>query len=100
MPKNLNKNGAVATAASDANEDETSTVVRQGRGKADRVKRLQSQVWFCLICAQKQTPWDDPAGMDKFFLKRSHGPYRMFERIRDNCSNPGLKSRVLKGRSV
>jgi len=38
--------------------------------------------------------------MDKFFLKRTHGPYRTFERIRDNCSNPGLKSRVLKGQSV
>lgn len=100
MPKKLNKNGACATTASNANEDETSTVIPQGRGKADRVQRLRSQVWFCLVCAQKQAPWDDPAAMDKFFLKRSHGPFRMFERIRDNCSSPGLKNRTLKGRSV
>lgn len=100
MPKILSKDGACAPAASNTNEDETSVIVPQGRGKADRVKRLRSQVWFCLVCAQSETPRDDPAAMDKFFLKRCHGPFRMFQRIRDNCSNPGLKNRNLNGRSV
>lgn len=72
----------------------------QTRGKADRVWRLRSQLWFSLVCAQSQMPWDDPTAMDKFFLKRTYGPFRTFERIRDNSSNPGLKRGDLLGRSV
>ncbi len=38
--------------------------------------------------------------MDRFFLKTRTGPYRTFERLRDNRSNPGLKNSALKHRSV
>ncbi|GAB2519400.1 hypothetical protein [Lysobacter humi (ex Lee et al. 2017)] len=100
MPKKVSTNGSGATAGAKANRSETNAAARKGRRKADPIGRLRSQVWYCLVCAQKQTPWDDPAAMDRLFLKPERGPYRVFKRIREHCSNPGLKDRKLNGASV
>jgi hypothetical protein len=98
MPKKPIKNGVPSPPATDANEGERS--VHQRRGAEDRVHRLRSQLWFCVLQAHRATP-QDPAEMDRYFLGSEVDlGGRVFRRIRDNASDPGLKRKALGGDSV
>lgn len=99
MPEKPIKNGADAGSFSDAITGEKAERESRARGREDRVHRLRSQVWFCLVSAQKNTP-DDPAVMDSFFLGDVDLDGRVFRRIRDNASDPGLLRKALNNESV
>lgn len=98
MTQKPGKNGEPAPAATEANQGETALAKR--RGEEDRVHRLRSQLWFCVLQAHRGTP-EDPAAMDRFFLGREVDlGGRVFKRIRDNASDPGLARMALGGDSV
>ena len=97
MTEKPSKSGGTTEDVPEANGREPDAVAR--RGKEDRVHRLRSQVWFCLVQAHKKTP-DQPADMDAFFLGDRTLGGRVSQRIRDNASDPGRPRTALGNDSV